>query len=350
MTAKRLVFFENWVDPAAEELLKARSDIEVKRLTFAAPQDGTWAEMARAQAYQILPRTELRKPWFGNAALLARSPNLLAISSTGAGYDMVDVEACTAAGVIVCNQSGTNSQAVAEHALGLMLALANNIVTSDRDIRRVPGLDRWAYTGVELMGKTVGIIGIGQIGKRTAKICGQGFGMTVLAYDPYLTDAEIAARGAKKVDLDELMRRSDFVSVHCPRTKETFGMLGKAQFALMKPTAYFITTARGGVHKEDDLLEILKAKRIAGAGLDVFLDEPPALDHPLLKLDTVIATPHVAGASREALRAMATAAAEQWIDIFAGKVPPRLVNPKAWPRYMERFKGIFGKAPEALPS
>jgi D-3-phosphoglycerate dehydrogenase len=117
----------------------------------------------------------------------------------------------------------------------------------------------------------------------------------------------------------------------------------------MKPTAFFVTTARGGVHKEDDLFQILKNNGIAGAGLDVFIDEPPSLDHPLLTLDNVTVTPHNAGISVDALRAMASGAAEQWITIFEGRVPPRLINPKAWPKYADRFYKIFGVKPQALP-
>lgn len=348
-TAKRnLVYFENWIDPGWMPVLEPRKDIVVTRHTYAAPQDETWRAIASAHGYQIQPRTELKQPWFGSAELIARCPDLLAISSTGAGYDVIDVDACTAVGIIVCNQSGTNNEAVAEHTLGLILALANRIVFADRAMRKVKNLQRFDYVGVELVGRTVGIIGLGHIGARTAELCRVAFGCNVIAYDPYLTEAQISQRGAEKVELDDLLRRSDFISVHCPRSSETFGMLGKREFELMKPTAYFVNTARGGIHKEDELYDILKAKRIAGAGLDVFLDEPPAIDHPLLTLDNVVATPHNAGISEDALRAMAVGAAEQWITIFEGKVPPRLINPKAWPKYADRFQKIFGVTPPAL--
>ena len=152
--------------------------------------------MTQAHGYQIQPRGELREPWFGDAALLARCPNMLAISSTGAGYDMIDVDACTAAGVIVVNQSGTNWEPVAEHALGLMLSLTKKIAQSERAMKRTPNLDRRAYAGNNLRNKTVGIIGIGHIGRRVAELCGVLFNNTVLAYDPYLTAEQIAARGA----------------------------------------------------------------------------------------------------------------------------------------------------------
>jgi D-3-phosphoglycerate dehydrogenase / 2-oxoglutarate reductase len=345
---KRLAYFEQFFDPVAERTLAARPEIDLVRLHYDRPENETWAELSRSHGYQIKPRGELRHPWFGDAALLKRSPSLLAICSSGAGYDMVDVDACTAAGVIVCNQSGFNKEAVAEHALGFMLSLSKKIGLADKVLRREGVRDRFLFTGNDIRGKTVGVVGIGQIGTRTAELCRVLFGMTVIAYDPYLTAEQIAARGAVKVELDELLRRSDFVTLHCPRTAETMGMLGRAQFALMKPTAFFITTARGGIHKEDDLAEALSDRKIAGAGLDVFLEEPPRPDHPLLAFDTVIASPHTAGVTQEALHDTAVATAEQWIAIFAGAVPPRLVNPAVWPRYRERFEQLLGFAPAAL--
>ena len=345
---KRLAFFEEFMDPIALRILAGRPDIEVVRLEYASPVDDNWGEMTRSHGYQIQSRTELKEPWFGDAALLARCPNLLAISSTGAGYDMVDVDACTAAGVVVMNQSGTNKEGVAEHALGLILSLSKKIAVSERAMKTIPNMDRRAYAGNDIKGKTIGIVGIGNIGTRVTELCRGLFGMTVLAFDPNLTADQIAAKGATKVGLEELLRRSDYVSVHCPRTKDSFGMFGQAQFALMKPTAYFVNTARGGIHDEDALAEACRSGRIAGAGLDVFLKEPPDLDHPLLALDNVIVTPHTAGMTAEAMLGMVTATAHQWIDLFDGKVPPRMVNPEVWPHYSRRFTEILGFAPAPL--
>lgn len=345
----KLVYFEKWINPIAVEMLSKEPQIELVRLEYDAPQAANERTMREAHGYQIAPRTELREPWFADAALLRRCPNLLAVSSTGAGYDVIDVDACTEAGVLVVNQSGSNREAVAEHAVGLMLSLAKKIAASDKALRRTRGLDRFAYSGSELLGKTLGVIGIGQIGSRVAELCRGMFQMRVLAYDPYLTREEIAARGAEKVELEELLRRADHVSVHCPRNAETFGMIGRAQFALMKPTAYFINTARGGIHREDDLVEAIANGVIAGAGVDVFLDEPPSPDHPLFAFDNVIATPHIAGITAEAEREMAASAARQWLQIFAGERPRLLVNPEAWPRFAERYARTFG-APPAAPS
>jgi D-3-phosphoglycerate dehydrogenase len=345
----RLVYFETFMNPIAVSMLSGRDDLELVRLEYAAPPEENLSEMRRAHGYQIHPRTELREPWFADAALLADCPNLLAISSTGAGYDMIDVDDCTKAGVIVLNQSGTNKEGVAEHALGLILSLSKKIAVSERAMRTTANLDRWRYEGNDIRGKTLGIVGIGNIGTRVAELCRGLFQMTILACDPYLTAAQISARGGSKTELPDLLRRSDYVTVHCPRTSETFGMFGADQFALMKPTAYFINTARGGIHDEPALAEALKAGRIAGAGLDVFLKEPPDLDHPLLHIDNVIVTPHNAGMTAESILEMVTATAHQWIDVFHGKVPPRLVNPEAWPLYSERFTALLGSTPAALP-
>lgn len=345
----RLVYFESWVDPAAEKILENHEDLELVRLEYASSESLNGALMASAHGYQVQARTELREPWFGDAALIERCPNLLAMSSTGAGYDYIDVEACTAAGVLVCNQGGTNTEAVAEHALGLMLVLSKRVGVADKALRR-PGaaVDRYALQGNDVYGKTLGIVGLGMIGRRLAELCHGLLGMEILAFDPYLDAAEIGRRHGRKVELDELLTRADFVSIHCPRSQETLGLLGKAEFAKMKPTAYFVNTARGGIHDEDALAEALQARRLAGAGIDVFLKEPPPPDHPLLALDNVLATPHTAGITEEALRQMAVAAAEQWIDLLAGRAPPRVVNPKAWPAFSRRFEALFGFAPEPL--
>jgi D-3-phosphoglycerate dehydrogenase len=348
----RLVFFDQWTDPVAQSVL-ASSDIEVTRLEITGDVAANWDGLQRAHGYQSLIRTELaRNPgvaeqWICGPELLARCPDLLAVCSAGAGYDIIDVDACTAAGVIVCNNSGPGREAVAEHALGFMLALAKKIVVADRAVRRARVQDRSALRSSELLGKTLGIVGVGQIGSRLIELCAP-FAMTVLAYDPYLTTEEAHARGAEKVELDELLERSDFVHLNCPLTPETEGLMGREQFARMKPSAFFITTARGPVHDEAALHDALRDGTIAGAGIDVFHEEPPDPSHPLLALDNVVASPHTAGITVEATRDIARATAEQWLDIFAGKVPPRLINRDAWPAYADRFTACFGARPEEL--
>jgi D-3-phosphoglycerate dehydrogenase len=350
----RLVYFDQWPDPIAGEVLEHDSGVEITRLEITGDLDANWAGLEHAHGYQSLIRTELaRNPgvaeqWICGPELLARCPDLLAVCSAGAGYDIIDVEACSAAGVIVCNNSGPGREAVAEHALGFMLALAKKIVLADRMIRREIVQDRTPLRSGELLGKTLGIVGVGQIGGRLIELCAP-FAMEVLAFDPFLTSDEATARGATKVELDELLARSDFVQLNCPLTPETEGLIGREQFALMKPTAFFITTARGPVHDEDALYDALVSGTIAGAGLDVFHDEPPDPSHPLLTLDNVVASPHTAGITVEATRDIALATAQQWLDIFAGKVPPRLLNPAAWSVYSDRFDDQFGVRPEELP-
>jgi D-3-phosphoglycerate dehydrogenase / 2-oxoglutarate reductase len=351
----QLVYFDQWTDPVAGEILADHGEIDVTRLEITGDVAANWAGLEHAHGYQSLIRTELaRNPgiaeqWICGPELLARCPELLAVCSAGAGYDIIDVDACTAAGVIVCNNSGPGREAVAEHALGFMLSLAKKIALADRVIRREKVQDRSALRSSELLGKTLGIVGVGQIGGRLVELC-VPFAMTVLAYDPYLADEDAAARGVTKVELDELLERSDFVHLNCPLTPETEGLIGREQFARMKRTAYFITTARGPVHDEDALYDALTGGAIAGAGIDVFHDEPPDPSHPLLSLDNVVASPHTAGITLEATRDIAVATAEQWLDIFAAKVPPRLLNPEAWPAYSDRFHDRFDVRPEEPPT
>jgi D-3-phosphoglycerate dehydrogenase len=227
----------------------------------------------------------------------------------------------------------------------MLLTLSKRIIEADRALRRDPNVNRNALIGTEAQGKTIGIVGLGNVGRRIAALCRGLLGMNVLAYDPYLSATVMAERGGEKVALDDLLRRSDFVSISCPLTKDNRGMMGAREFALMQPHAYFITTARGFIHDEAALADALRNKRIAGAGLDVWAKEPPPPDHPLLQFDNVLASPHTAGVTREARANMGRIAAEQILGAFDGKRPPRIINPEVWPHYMERFQRAFGFAP-----
>jgi D-3-phosphoglycerate dehydrogenase / 2-oxoglutarate reductase len=343
---KRVFYVKYLAHPIYTEILQKRPDVRLDRLENESPDQVATPILAAAHAYQIgAARDELARHFHVDRDLLRRAPNLLIVSSNGAGFDPVDVDACTAAGVIVVNQSGGNAHSVAEHALGMMLTLSKRIIEADRALRRDANVNRNALIGTEVQGKTVGIVGIGNVGRRIAELCKGLLGMKVLAYDPYLSAAEIAARGAKKVELDELLRRSDYVSINCPLTKDNRGMIGTREFALMQPHAYFITTARGFIHDEAALLDALQAKKIAGAGLDVWAKEPPPPDHPLLQFDNVLASPHTAGVTSEARANMGRIAAEQMLDALDGKRPPRLINPEVWPDYAKRFERAFGFAP-----
>jgi D-3-phosphoglycerate dehydrogenase len=218
---------------------------------------------------------------------------------------------------------------------------------SDHAMRSGAAYDRRDFMGDDVQGRTIGIIGLGHVGSRAAELCRGLFQMRVIAFDPYLTAEQIGAKGAEKAaTLEDMLLVADYVSVNCPHTAETRGMMGAAQFALMQKHAYFITTARGGIHNEDDLAAALTAKQIAGAGLDVWEDEPPPSDHPLLKFDNVVVSPHTAGITRQSRHNIAKIAAEQMLDILDGKRPPRLLNPEVWGAYCDRFARILGFRPE----
>ncbi|MGX1108722.1 MULTISPECIES: hydroxyacid dehydrogenase [Bradyrhizobium] len=343
---KRVFYVKYLAHEIYVDILKKRPDVRLDRLENETPEATFAPVLADAHAYQIgAARDELAPHFHAHAELLKRAPNLLIVSSNGAGFDPVDVDACTAAGVLVVNQSGGNANSVAEHALGMMLTLSKRIIQSDRRLRREANVNRNDLIGNELKEKTVGIVGLGNVGRRIAELCKGLLHMKVIAYDPYLTADEMAKRGGEKVELDDLLRRADFVSISCPLDKNSRGMIGARQFALMQPHAYFVTTARGFIHDEKALEEALRDKRIAGAGLDVWDKEPPPPDHPLLQFDNVLASPHTAGVTREARINMGRIAAEQILDALDGKRPPRIINPEVWPVYARRFEKAFGFMP-----
>jgi len=343
---KRVFYVKYLAHPIYVDILKARPDVRLDRLENETPEELFAPILSSAHAYQIgAARDEIAPHFHVHADLLKRAPNLLIVSSNGAGFDPVDVEACTAAGVLVVNQSGGNAHSVAEHVLGMMLTLSKRIIDADRRLRRERDVNRNELMGNEVRGRTIGIVGIGNVGRRVAELCKGLLGMTVLAYDPYLSADEIRARGGEKVELDDLLRRSDYVSISCPLAKESRGMIGVREFALMQPHAYFITTARGFIHDEDALAQALRDKRIAGAGLDVWAKEPPPPEHPLLQFDNVLASPHTAGVTKQARENMGRIAAEQILQALDGKRPPRIINPEVWPHYVERFRHTFGITP-----
>jgi D-3-phosphoglycerate dehydrogenase len=250
------------------------------------------------------------------------------------------VAACTAAGIAVVNQAGGNAPSVAEHALALMLGVSRRMVESDRRMRRERGFTREDVMGHEIRGKTLGLVGIGHTGTGVAALA-RAFGMEVIATDPLLDAQEIARRGARAVSLPELLAQSDIVSLHCPRDASTMKLIDAGAFARMKKSAIFISTARGGIHDEAALVRALRSGHLAGAGLDVWDQEPPPLDHPLLAMDNVFATFHTAGVTHEARRNVARIAAEQIAQVVAGERPPRLVNPEVWPAYEQRRARIL---------
>ena len=260
--------------------------------------------------------------------VLAAAPGLKVIARVGVGYDMVDVAAATRHGVAVAMAFGTNHEAVADHTLALMGAAAHRIVEYDRRVRA----GGWGtFLHGQLHEATVGVIGFGRIGRAVAKRC-LGFSMNVLIADP-VADAETVARlGYRLVELDELLRQSDFVSVHAALSAETHHLIDARRLARMKPTAILINTARGGLIDEQALVQALTGGRLGGAALDVFEIEPLP-DGPLRHLEQVVLTPHVAGLSAASLRAMAHRASENILTLLRGRDPgPGLVlNPEVLP-------------------
>src|SRR4030088_3316464 len=208
---KRVFYVKYLAHEIYADILRARPDVRLDRLENESPELVSAPILAAAHAYQIgAARDEINSAFHAHADLLRRAPNLLIVSSNGAGYDPVDVEACTAAGVLVLNQSGGNAHSVAEHALGMLLTLSKRIIEADRALRREANVSRNALMGTEAQGKTIGIVGLGNVGRRIAALCRGLLGMNVLAYDPYLSATEMAARGGEKVELDDLLRRADF--------------------------------------------------------------------------------------------------------------------------------------------
>ncbi len=342
----RVVYFNRWMHVDGLAAMAAAPEIALTELDWHAPEGDNWPVLARAHGYQISSaRHEMPAVWRADAALLARCPEMLAVSADGAGYDTVDVEACTAAGVIVVNQAGANKESVAEHALAMMLMLSKRIMEMDRALRRDRAWHRNDFIGNDMRGKTLGIIGLGHVGARLAELCGGLMEMTVLAHDPYLSETQITERGALRATLDEALGAADYVSVHCSLTGETRGMIGARAFALMKRGVIFVNTARGGIHDEAALAAALRSGQVRGAGIDVWDEEPPPLDHPLLGFDNVVLSCHTGGVTEESRRRAGLAAAEQWRAIWLGERPARLLNPEAWPAYAQRFARIVGTAP-----
>jgi D-3-phosphoglycerate dehydrogenase len=250
------------------------------------------------------------------------------IARTGVGVDpsRVDLDAAQELKIWVTNQPGSNSVSVAELVFGQIIALARHTHEANRAVKENRWSDYLKFTGTELAGKTLGIVGFGNIGTRVA-IRARAFDMEFMVHDPYIPESHVTALGGKWVDLGELMAQSDFVTIHCPLNRETKGMIGAEELALLKPSAYLLNAARGGIADEQALLEVLRQKKIAGAALDVMADEPPAKGHPLLNLDNVLWTPHVGAMTLEAAQRGEWGAAAEVIRVLEGKQPKNPVFP-----------------------
>ena len=284
----------------------------------------------------------LRTGIFFGKALMNQADDLWPITRTGAGVDNVDIPAATERGILVTCVPGANTRTVAEHALALILALVKQLPRLDREVRQDNFTIRYKSLPRDMAGKTLGLVGLGRIGSELGRMCHEAFDTRVLAYDPYLP-SEVQNELKSWVefcDLEMLLRTSDIVSLHTPLSPATEKMIGARELEWMKPGAYLINASRGGVIDEAALIDCLRERKIAGAGLDVFAEEPPEKNNPLKTLDNVILTPHVAGLTLECGIRIAVLAAQAVVDLFQGKRPGGMVNPEVLsePRWSQRVK------------
>ena len=296
---------------AGWDVAKARADIEAIPYEVNMPTSAFHALLGDAHG------VGLGLTPFAEAELQA-APNLRAVARIGVGYDSVDVAALTKHNIPLMVTGTANSPSVAEHALFFMLALAKRDAALHAMVRDGRWTERFNERPVDLFGKTVLVVGFGRIGTRISKAC-LALGMTVLVYDPYVEVGAVTAAGCDPVDeLDAALGRADFVTVHCPKSSETIGMFNAARLACMKPSAYLVNTARGGIVDEAALHSALTEGTIAGAGLDVFDQEPPP-DVALAALPNVITAPHMAGVTVEAFERMSVATVQNLLDVLDGK-------------------------------
>jgi len=283
----------------------------------------------------------VNSPRVPSTAVARRDLRLKLISRHGVGYDSVDVAAMTQAGVLVANTPNAVPRPVATIALTFILALAHKLMAKDRITRAGRWPERLEHMGIGLTGRTLGVIGAGRIGKELLRLA-KNFDLRLLAADPYAETLELHYIGARQVPLDELMRESDFVVVACLLNEQTRGLVGARELALMKPGAFFINVARGPIVDEKALYQALAARRIAGAGLDVFEEEPTPADNPILKLDNVIVSPHALCWTDELFGNIARTAIGAVLAVHAGRRPEFVVNPAALshPRAKTWLKGV----------
>ncbi|MGA2665392.1 MAG: D-glycerate dehydrogenase [Nitrososphaerales archaeon] len=318
----RVYVTSNEVPEEALEIVRRVADVKVNDRYGTPARDVLLREVAEVDGLycNITERID--------AELIAAAKNLKVVASMSVGFDHIDLEAATRRGIMATHTPGVLTEAVADETFGLMLALARRLVEADGYVRAGSWKLKWSpmlLVGRDVYAKTLGIYGLGRIGIAVAKRA-KGFGMRVIYYDAFRnTDAE-AAQGIEFRSKDEVVRESDFLSVHVPLTPETRNSIGEREFGMMKRTAYVVNTARGGVVDEKALIQALRAGTIAGAALDVFEKEPVEPDNPLLGMKNVILAPHLASGSIESRTAMAVLAAENLVAGLTGGVPANLVN------------------------
>lgn len=324
------VFLSEVIHPAAVALLEKNAQI-------VRPRDNS-----RASFWEALQEVEgiIARKIHIRAEEMDHAPKLKIIARHGVGLDSVDLAEATRRGVLVTYTPGENRESVAELAIAFMLSLARKIPQAQAAMHSLPKgelgqftalLSKFQLTGQDIEGKTLGIIGTGRIGSTVAKKCATAFDMKVKGYDPYVASSVMESFKTEKVEkLAELLPQVDFLTIHCPLTTETYGMVGEKELALMKKGAYVINTARGGIVNEQALYRALCAGHIAGAALDVWEIEPPDPADPLLNHPQVIATPHYAGTTEESLYRVGMAAVEEVLRVLRGEPPKNPVNPEVW--------------------
>jgi phosphoglycerate dehydrogenase-like enzyme len=330
-------------------LLEARPYLKLRFLEWQAPRRDDPETWKRFYSLEVAPEDlagadglVVLRPWVRRGTFAQGARELVVIGRSGAGYDKIDLEACTENDVALFNAPLALNHSTASTALLFMLALSKRL----KDQERITREGRWdlqaTVMGSEIEGRTLGIVGLGHSGRELARLAAP-FSLRLLAYSPHADPAQAGGLGVRLTTLEELLRESDFVSLHCRLTGETRGMIGARELSLLKPGAYFINVARGELVDQRALAAALRERRIAGAGLDVFETEPLPADDPLLSLENAIVTPHWSASTTDVFRATGRAMAEGMLRASRGKVPENVVNREVLERpgfreKLERFK------------
>ena len=323
MTASRLTHV--WVEVPFYSDSLSLFPPEVKTLL---PEAGSVDPIANAgEAQAILAAASIRY----NDALFKRLPNLRIVQRTGIGVDNVNIPEATANGIVVCNTPDGPTESTAEHTVALLLNLAKRVKQGDANVAAGKfGPRAGTLIGVEVKGRTLGLIGLGRIGRRVAHICRHGFDMRVIGYDPYVSADAAAAMGIEMMGMDDVIRQADFLSLHVPATAETTRLMNRERLAQMKQGAFLLNLARGPLVDPAALLEAIDSGHLAGAGLDVFDPEPPEVDSPLRNHPLIVATPHGASLTVEGRIRIERMAVERLLAFFRGERPADVVNPEVY--------------------
>jgi D-3-phosphoglycerate dehydrogenase len=306
----RRVHLEQPIHEEALALLRENAEVSVGF----GPEARELDDVLLAEVNALLVRT---KPL--GAEEIEKASRLRVIARHGVGVDNIAVEAATRRGIPVLITPQANLRSVAEHVFTLALAVSRNLLRADRYVREGRFAERDSLVGRELFGERLGVIGLGRIGEEVARMGAAGFGMRVLGYDPFVNEKAARAKGVEPVSsLDELLPACHFVSVHVPLKEETRGLLGARELGLMRPGSVLVQAARGGVVDDGALVEALRDGPLAGAGIDVFEEEPPPADHPLFSVENAVLSPHTAASTRQAMRRMGLDAASGILDILGG--------------------------------